>query len=349
MSTLIRAPHLPPALREPANPRALLRTALYDWLLIACCWVAMALIPPAWWLLQAVPIVLIAGRLHALGVVLHDACHLRRRPQPAQARMLQLLAGYPITTTLEAMRYHHLRHHRDSCMATDPYFKPGASDRWWPALRARLQGLLLPPAWILRSVIGVAALRWPALRNGYARALLGDRSGRDLRNDAEILQCLRAEPGQALFFVIVALIGVWFPIAVAFGYVLPLLLAALFNANRVVAEHQHVLVRDRDPATVVGTTRDHIGGWVNRMLLYPHHIGYHTVHHLHPMAAWHNLPLLQDWYRDTWPGHGDAVESMERATLPCNSTAASAATETSAVAPLAAAKACPDQAGHQRA
>lgn len=336
MSMLIRARQLPPPLREAASPRALLHTARCDWLLIVCCWGAMAVIPAAWWPLQITCIVLIAGRLHALGVVLHDACHLRQWPQPAQMRMLQMLAGYPITTTLEAMRYHHLRHHRDSCMAEDPYFKPGASDRWWPALRARLQGLLLPPAWILRSVIGVAALRWPALRNGYARALLGDRSGRDLRNDAEILQCLRAEPGQALFFVIVALIGVWFPIAVAFGYLLPLLLAALFNANRVVAEHKHVMVHDRDPATVVGITRDHIGGWVNRMLLYPHHIGYHTLHHLHPMVAWHNLPALHDWYRDPRPGRGGAVAKNDCATLPGTPLAAIATTGTSAVAAMRA-------------
>jgi len=306
MSMPIRAEDLPPVLREPANLRALQHTALRDWLLIVSCWVAMALIPAPWWPLQIVCAVLIAGRLHALGVVLHDACHLRQRPDSTQARWLQLLAGYPITTTLEAMRYHHLRHHRDSCMVQDPYFKPGASDRWWPALRARLQGLVLPPAWVLRSFIGVAALRWPALRNGYARVLLGDRSGRDLRDDAEIMQCLRAEPGQALFFVMVALIGVWFPTAVVFGYLLPLLLAALFNANRVVAEHRHVLVHDRDPATVRGITRDHTGGWVNRMLLYPHHIGYHTMHHLHPMVAWQNLPALQDWYRENMPGYGAA-------------------------------------------
>jgi len=313
MSTLVRARQLPPPLREAANVRALLRTALGDWLLIGCCWIVMALTPAAWWPLQIVCIVLIGGRLHALGVLLHDACHLRQRPEPAPTRWLQLLAGYPITTTLAAMRYHHLRHHRDSCMAEDPYFKPGASEHWWPALRARLQGLLLPPAWILRSFIGVAALHWPALRNGYARVLLGDRSGRDLREDAEIMECLRAEPGQALFFLLVVLIGAWSPTAVAFGYLLPLLLAALLNANRVVAEHHHVRVHDRDPATLVGITRDHTGGWLNRWLLYPHHIGYHTVHHLHPLVTWRNLPALQDWYRDTMPGYGVAAVGEQSA------------------------------------
>lgn len=306
MSALIRARHLPPPLAEAPRLPALLRTALFDWLLIVCCWIVMALTPAAGWPLQIMCIVLIAGRLHALGVLLHDACHLRPPPEPAQTRWLQLLAGYPITTTLAAMRYHHLRHHRDSCMAEDPYFKPGASERWWPALRARLQGLLLPPAWILRSFIGMAALRWPTLRNGYARVLLGDRRGRDVREDAEVLQCLRAEPGQALFFLVVALIGVWVPNAVVFGYLLPLLLAALLNANRVVAEHHHVLAHNRDPATVVGTTRDHTGGLLNRMLLYPHNIGYHTLHHLHPAVAWQNLPVLHDWYRKHMPGYRSA-------------------------------------------
>jgi fatty acid desaturase len=303
MSTPTRARDLPAQLREPAHVGALLRTALADRSVIGFCWIVMALAPASWWPLHGLCIVLIAGRLHALGVVLHDACHLRRQPAPAQRRWLQLLAGYPITTTLAAMRYHHLRHHRNSCMAQDPYFKPGASDHWWPALRARLQGLLLPPAWIVRSFIGSAALHWPALRNGYARVLLGDRSGSDLRDDAELLECLRAEPGQALFFLLVAVVAWIYPIEVALGYLLPLMLAALLNANRVAAEHRHVLVHDREPATVVGVTRDHTGGWANRLLLYPHNIGYHVMHHLHPAVAWHNLPALQAWYREHTQGY----------------------------------------------
>jgi fatty acid desaturase len=217
MSTPTRARHLPPALRRAVSVRALTNTALSDWLAIACCWLAVALTPASWWPLQSVWIVLIAGRLHALGVVLHDACHSRRRPEPAQVRWLQLLAGYPITTTLAAMRHHHLRHHRDSCMAQDPYLKPGASERWWPALRARGQGLLLVPTWVLRSFVGCAALHWPALRNGYARVLLGDRSGIDRRDDAQIVECLRAEPAQALFFALLATLAFWFPTAVALG------------------------------------------------------------------------------------------------------------------------------------
>jgi hypothetical protein len=91
-------------------------------------------------------------------------------------------------------------------------------------------------------------LRLRGLRNAYGRILLGERSGTDLREHPEILRCLRAEPPQALFFLAVGMLALWHPAAVAVGYLLPLLLAGLFNANRVVAEHEHVILASNDPS-----------------------------------------------------------------------------------------------------
>jgi len=290
---MTRRRDVPAALLQPATLPLLLRAALADWAVIVSCWGLMAVTPRWLWPLA---MLVVAGRLQALGVVLHDACHMKRQPPSAASRGLELLAGYPVTTTLAAMRYHHLRHHRHSGLALDPYFKAGASHRLLPALRARLQGLLLPPAWILRAYVGCLALRWPGLRNAYGRMFLGDRSGDDLRTHAELLRCLRAEPAQALFFLVVLGLALVFPQAVLLGYGLPLLLAGVFNAHRVAAEHLHVPVADRLPATVVATTRTHAGGWLSRTLLYPRHIGLHTVHHLHPTVAMQQLPGLHAWY-----------------------------------------------------
>ena len=84
---------------------------------------------------------------------------------------------------------------------------------------------------------------------------------------------------------------------------LPLMLAGLFNANRVVAEHLHVRTTDRDPATIVATTRTHDWGLAGRLFLYPRNIGFHVAHHLHPTEAMHNLPALDAWYRANEPGY----------------------------------------------
>jgi fatty acid desaturase len=306
MNTLRRLRELPPALLQPVTTTGLLRNALFEWLLIGLCWLAMYYTPLACWPVQGLWIMLVAGRLHALGVILHDACHQRTVPHDKESFLstswLEWLAGYPVTTTLPAMRYHHLRHHRDSCMAQDPYFKAGASERWAPAVLARLRGLLLPPAWILRSYLGCLAVHWPALRGVYTRVFLGDRTAGAapvsgaVRCDQELMTCLRAERGQALFFLIVASAWMLYPSQVTVGYLLPLLVAGLLNAHRVVAEHRHIAVHDRSPATVLASTYDHPNNCLNRWLMFPRNIGYHTVHHLHPTVAWQSLPALHAWY-----------------------------------------------------
>lgn len=291
---------MPLHLLQPAALPTLLRAALADWAVIVLAWAAMA-VSPSW--LWPLGMLVVAGRLQSLGVVLHDACHMKRQPSSTASRTLELLAGYPITTTLAAMRYHHLRHHRHSGTRLDPYFKAGASHRWGAALRARLRGLLVPPAWIVRAYVGCLALRWPRLRNAYGCIFLGDRSGDDLREHRELHRCLQAEPAQALFFMAVFALAWTFPQAVLVGYGLPLLLAGVFNAHRVVAEHLHVPMHDRLPSTIVATTRTHAGGWLSRALLYPRHIGFHTVHHLHPTAALLHLPALHAWYEQNEPAY----------------------------------------------
>jgi fatty acid desaturase len=289
---------VPRELVVPPRLAPLLRAAAFDWAVILACWAVMAW-APAWCLPPAVLVV--ASRLHALGVVLHDACHLRRTGHPGW-RLLEVVAGYPITTTLAAMRYHHLRHHRHNGTARDPYLKPGASHRWWPAVAGRLRGLLLPPAWVLRAWFGCLALAWPALRDPYRRVFLGDTALVPPHDrDHDLLACLHAERGQALFFLLLVPVALAWPLEFAVGYVLPLCIAGLCNANRVIAEHLHPACAPGRTAVPSASGRDHIGGWLG-WLLYPRNIGYHEVHHLHPEASMRSLPEIHAWYLRNAPG-----------------------------------------------
>lgn len=287
-------PDPPAALTVHAQIPRLLRYAALDWLAIVVTWLVLWH-GPAW--LYPLGALVVAGRLHALGVLLHDACHMGRRADTAWLWLLQLVAGYPIATTMEAMRYHHLRHHRASGMAQDPYFKEGVSTRATLRWLLRLRGLLLVPVWIVRGYYGTAALAFPALRPSYARYLLQDRSEGNVGTSAEVMQCLRAEPAQAAFFCLVFVAAWHFPLAVGLGYLLPLVLAGALNANRVIIEHLHVRCADRRPATVAATTVTHDWGWLGKLFLFPHNIGFHVVHHLYPRAALQSLPALNDWYR----------------------------------------------------
>ena len=293
-------PALPARLRAPRallgapTVRGLLRQSLTDWAMIAGCWAAMATLPSWTWPLW---ILLIAGRLHAAGVILHDLVHLPIRHKTWAVRAVELLAGYPIAITLDAMRYHHLRHHRDSGMPQDPYFKPVLHGRPVVFWLIFARHVILVPFWTIRGPIGLLAVAFPALRNAYGRVWLQDRSGADLTAHPEVIAAGRAELGQVLFTVAWMSAFVAFPGPVGWGYVAPAVLAGLLGGYRVLVEHVYVPTTDRRLETILTTTVDHDLGPLGRLFLAPRNIGYHVVHHLHPGVALGNLPALREWYR----------------------------------------------------
>ncbi len=328
MQQNIRPPwaELPPALREAADPARMLRQAAVEWLKIGVMWLVMLATGAAvdagelpavvGTLVLVVAVILVAGRLQALGVVLHDACHMPNAPGSAHARrdprlrLLAVLAGHPIATTIEAMRFHHLRHHRFSCLPADPYLKrglhaPGASRA--RAIALRLVGALITPFWTVRALLGtvITIRRRPALdRDGvpdrlldvYRRVFLQDRGPPTAPACREALACAHADPAQLLFFA-ASLVVTWrWPAAAVIGYWLPLTLAGMLNAHRVISEHRHVDRADDGLVSMLATTVSHRGPW-GRVVFYPRNIGLHEAHHLYPTVPLAALPALDDWLR----------------------------------------------------
>jgi fatty acid desaturase len=296
------APHVsrrdvPRELLEPADEAGLVRMALEEWAMIAAAWIAIAATP--WWLYPILTAV-VAGRFHALGVVLHDATHMPLRKKTAAVRIVEVLCGYPIASTLNAMRYHHLRHHRDSGMHTDPYYKAGRQTVAWRTLNI-LRGLALPPFWSIRAVVGAFASVVPQLRNIYAHVFLQDRTKDDLRESPEVIECARAEWGQIAFQGLVVALAIRFPAAVLWGYIVPVSMAGLLAARRVLIEHTYERVTDRQIETIIGTTNDNYLGVFGALGLAPRNIGYHIVHHIHPQVRLGALPRLREWYAKRHP------------------------------------------------
>jgi fatty acid desaturase len=289
---------IPKALLRGARPQRLLLYALADWTVIVAVW-NLAARAPLW--LYPLWVLLLVGRLHALGVVLHDAVHLPLPRKSAGVRLIVLLAGYPVATTLEAMRYHHLRHHRDVGLPGDPYLKPwvgrSAVRRWLLSFRY----FLLTPLWVLRCLYGAIAFYIPALRNSYGRWFLQDRSGSDLTNQAEVINCAREEHWQLLFFVCVGALAALWPRWMLEYYFVPLVLTGYLAGYRLLHEHVQEPAHDRSVETVERSTRNHHLGLLGHLILAPHNVGYHLVHHLHPQAALENLPGLEQWHRQNRP------------------------------------------------
>jgi fatty acid desaturase len=276
----------------------LLIDATVDWSIIAVAWLGMWFLPAWTYPLTAL---VVTSRLHSFGVILHDAVHMSMQKKTFNVRLLEVLTGYPVATTLNAMRYHHIRHHRDSGMATDPYFKAGLERHPTLQLAYTLRGIALIPFWTLRGIYGSLACYLPTLRSSYARAFLQDRTGEDLTNSREVIQCAAEDRWQLLFHLVLVPVVVAWPRLFFYAYFVPALIAGLSAAYRLLMEHAYMSAFDRRLETIVKTTSDHNLRGVGRFFLAPRNIGYHIVHHLHPQVAWYELPRLRRWYRDNFP------------------------------------------------
>lgn len=296
---------VPRELLPAATIPALVRMTLEEWGMIGVLLVAVVLLP--WW---AYPVLLVplAGRYHALGVVLHDLTHMPLRGKSVGVRFVEVLCGYPIATTVNAMRYHHLRHHRDSGMEADPYFKDGQQTAvWWTLNIGR--GLLLVPFWTLRALVGAVAYFVPALRNVYAHVFMQDRTRADLRHSREVIDCAREEIGQVAFQGVVIAVTVAWPTAMFWAYIVPVSVAGLLAARRVLIEHNYERVVDRRIATIMATTNDNHLDLLGAIALAPRNIGYHIVHHVHPQVCLSALPRLRAWHERHF---GDAYPPVAR-------------------------------------
>jgi fatty acid desaturase len=241
-----------------------------------------------------------------MGVILHDACHNAPRDRGLRWTLLELLGGYPLGTSIDAMRHHHLRHHRNVNMAGDPYFR-AVEGR---PLLSVLFGLAfggLPLFWLARSPLGVAAYHLPRLRNLYGWFLL-DTSG-DRAHDRELILCARRDHGLFLSLLLLGFASWQAPSILALCYWVPLVLTGWAIGIRFLAEHRYVRAGNREPETLMSHTRNHCTRAPLSWVLAPRNGGYHLVHHLHPCAAYHRLPLLHRWYAEHHPGYAGSAGS----------------------------------------
>ncbi|QSQ21994.1 fatty acid desaturase [Pyxidicoccus parkwayensis] len=321
---LPRRAAVPHELLVQATVPGLLRLAALDWVWMGACWLAMA----RWPWVTPLAVLVIAGRIHALGVIFHDAVHLRVRRKSVGLRFVEVLAGYPVASTWESTRYHHLRHHHDAGLPTDPYRRRPLHG--WRMARAWLLLVGVVPFWVLRGPVGLLAWAVPALRVPYARLFLQARASIEgaeskegrahatpdgarplihapasagLKESDEVRACACSELGQVLFHLCVLALAWRWPHAVVWGYALPLLVASGFNAHRLLAEHTPAQAHGRTLADVLAVTADHGLGWLGRLWLAPRNVGCHVVHHLHPQVSLEHLPRLRAWYVARFPSH----------------------------------------------
>jgi fatty acid desaturase len=228
------------------------------------------------WPLYVLTVILIAARLNALGVLLHDAVHYRlfanRRANDVAG---QILAGIPIFQSLTLYRRAHTAHHRHLMTREDPDLPLVPTDL--PMSRARLLRELV------LSVTGV-----------YAIGLIRDR--------------IRFSPplGRA---VLIGILAVWSagviagnPIArvLALYWFVPLTTWLPF-ITRLRVWGEHYWPPGHAAEHPLANARTILPSWFDRVAITARNVGYHLTHHLYPSVPWYNLTVL---HRELLKAHG---------------------------------------------
>lgn len=220
-------------------------------------------------------VLVIAGRMHALAVLVHEAAHFRfLRNRQISEWIMDVFAAWPVGANVEGYRQNHLAHHQHTNTDDDP-------------------------DWVIK--LGMAAFTFPQKMRELALRLLGYAVAvSSIRDIAHLLPRIRKHaPTRSAyrllrlgFYVAVAAIvtalGIWK------GFVLywlaPYFTAFfLFLYVRSVAEHFGSMDYDDE----LGSTRTVTPYLWERWFFAPHNVNYHLEHHLYPSVPFYNLPRLQ--------------------------------------------------------
>ena len=295
---------IPKKFLKRTNLNHLLLDAIIDnIIIILCCLIYVH----SFLFLKIMCIVVIASRLHSFGVIVHELTHLPMHKKGLKIRLIEILTAYPIGITINAMRYNHLRHHKDSCMEKDPYFHHFENyDKKNIFIRALyiLIGIILVPSWIIRSFFGVFCLFSKRLRIVYARVFMEHKLEINKSDLSEIYQCCKEDILQSIYFIsfiVIIAVNPSYIDHVIYLYLIPICILGILAYYRLMKEHIYIRVYDRDTDTIIKTTRDHNLKGPAKFLLAPRNIGYHTIHHLHPQVGYRYLPALRDYYRNMYP------------------------------------------------
>jgi fatty acid desaturase len=242
-----------------------------DWAVIAAAIALSSHFGGVWLYLLAVAV--IAGRMHALAVLMHEAAHFRFLKDRKTADVVaDVFTAWPIMATVDGYRQNHLAHHQHTNTDNDPDWavKLGKAAYTFPqqvwVMTLNLLGYLI----VLNSVRDLAHILPRVSRTKQTGTYKLARIGYYLAAAT-----------------IITLLGIWKGFLLY--WIVPYLtLFFLFAYVRSVAEH----FGSMDYVEELGSTRTVIPYFWERWFFAPHNINHHLEHHLFPGVPFYNLPKL---------------------------------------------------------
>ncbi len=241
--------------------------------LVAHAWgvIGLAMLVGARWpLLVPLCVMVVGTRQLGLAILMHDAAHGLLHPNRA---VNDWVGHWLCAPTLKAYRPYHLQHHRFVQQAEDPDLVLSAP---FPISRSSLRRKM----W--RDLSGQTFYKQriqPLLQRSGKRAG-GDGASAFAGHD------LRFLIANALGFAVFAAAGWWWLWLVL--WLLPMASwLPLVTRLRNIAEHALVPVDQPDPLRQARTTR---AGWLERALIAPYWVNFHSEHHLFTQLPCWQLP-----------------------------------------------------------
>jgi len=279
------------ALRTPSIPRFLF-AVLFNYSLIALA-ITLSVASSTWVFSGAFSgIVLIAARQHALLVLMHEGAHRNiSKNRDLNDLLSDLLCGAPLLVGTRSYRKAHLTHHQHLNTAEDPDWcrkvdNPTARHQWLFPTQLPLWRLLAnlyshSVLYLLKTLVDNK--RAEPSSTGSTTSTTSPTPSKGLQDStlAKIKYLFYAAAG-----VVLTLTSSWTGLLI-YWLVPMLLVLPLIMRVRSIAEH-FALTHDH-PLRQTRTVR---AGWLERLLIAPHHIGLHIDHHLAASVPFYQLPRL---------------------------------------------------------
>ena len=256
-----------------ARPSKTVMAIAFDWAVIVAM-TGMSIWSQSW-IVYLVAVFVIAGRQHALAVLIHDFAHYRFLANKRLSEWIgDIFLAWPILITVNSYRTTHMEHHFHTNTEQDPDYVPRLSMKtyrfpmniWF--LFTALTGYLAT----ITSIYDVLSLHTKKMANTQDRMYVWARLS-----------------FYAVIGIVVGYTGIWREFLLY--WIIPFVTVFFaLNYARGVAEHFSAM----DYSTLEGGTRTIIPYLWERAFFCPHNVNYHSEHHLYPGVPFYNLPILHE-------------------------------------------------------